>query len=63
MQYAPSSRAGTPVEEAHIIATKVECAVRNALENVFDIMVHIEPAGIVSHDEVFGLSEADVLAD
>jgi divalent metal cation (Fe/Co/Zn/Cd) transporter len=51
------------VEEAHIIATKVECAVRNALENVFDIMVHIEPAGIVSHDEVFGLSEADVLAD
>jgi cation diffusion facilitator family transporter len=50
------------VKEAHIIATQVEKAIRAKLENVFDIMVHIEPAGDQSStkDEAYGLSENTV---
>jgi cation diffusion facilitator family transporter len=47
------------VKDAHAIATQVEKAIRSRLENVFDIMVHIEPAGDLSSvkDEAYGLSE------
>ncbi|MDR0383689.1 MAG: cation diffusion facilitator family transporter [Spirochaetaceae bacterium] len=50
------------VKEAHVIATQVEKAIRSKLENVFDIMVHIEPAGDVSsvEDEAYGLNERTV---
>jgi cation diffusion facilitator family transporter len=50
------------VKEAHVIATQVEKAIRSKLENVFDIMVHIEPAGDLSStkDEAYGLSENTV---
>jgi len=48
------------VEEAHVMATNVELVVKDALEHVFDIMVHIEPAGTESQGEVYGLSETDV---
>jgi cation diffusion facilitator family transporter len=50
------------VKEAHVIATRVEKAIRARLENVFDIMVHIEPAGDLSStkDEAYGLSENTV---
>ncbi|MDR1765614.1 MAG: cation diffusion facilitator family transporter [Lachnospiraceae bacterium] len=48
------------VEEAHQVATAVERAVQDALENVFDIMVHVEPAGIGAHGEAYGLSEKDL---
>jgi cation diffusion facilitator family transporter len=47
------------VRAAHKIATRVEDAIRLRLENVFDIMVHIEPAGDLSNteNEAYGLSE------
>ncbi|MDR2522073.1 MAG: cation diffusion facilitator family transporter [Spirochaetaceae bacterium] len=46
--------------QAHEIATRVENAVRERLETVYDIMVHVEPAGDVNNEknEGFGLSEA-----
>jgi cation diffusion facilitator family transporter len=44
------------VIEAHWIAFKVEKAIKERIENVYDIMVHIEPAGNVE-EEGFGLSE------
>ena len=44
------------VIEAHWIAHKVENAIKNRVENVFDIMVHIEPAGNLEN-ESYGLSE------
>jgi cation diffusion facilitator family transporter len=47
------------VRDAHVIATQVEEAIHLRLENVFDIMVHIEPAGDPSgtENEAYGLSE------
>jgi len=47
------------VLEAHWIAYKVEKAIKARVENVYDIMVHVEPAGNVEH-EGFGLSEKDI---
>lgn len=46
------------VHEAHEISEQVEKAVRKAIPDVYDIMVHIEPAGHASHHplEQYGLS-------
>jgi cation diffusion facilitator family transporter len=47
------------VDEAHAIATRVEAAIRERLEAVYDIMIHIEPAGRSGNEENegFGLKE------
>jgi len=47
------------VSEAHVIATKVEKEIKKRLENVFDIMIHVEPHGDDAA-EVFGLSENEM---
>ena len=44
------------VKEAHEITCKVEKAVKDRLEGIFDIMVHVEPRGN-NQIEGFGLSE------
>ena len=44
------------VLEAHWIAHKVENAIKERVENVFDIMIHVEPAGNLEN-ESYGLSE------
>jgi cation diffusion facilitator family transporter len=44
------------VFEAHWIAYNVEEAIKARVENVYDIMIHIEPEGNLE-DEGFGLSE------
>ena len=44
------------VFEAHKIASNVEKAIKERVENIYDIMVHIEPAGNMEQ-EGFGLSE------
>ena len=44
------------VIEAHWIAFKVEKAIKERVENVYDIMIHVEPEGNLEH-EGFGLSE------
>ncbi|MDR1178853.1 MAG: cation diffusion facilitator family transporter [Spirochaetaceae bacterium] len=50
------------VRKAHHIATEVEKAIKERVDNVYDIMVHVEPAGEEHrHDEEsFGLSEEHV---
>lgn len=50
------------VHDAHEIAEKVEIAIRNHITDVYDIMVHIEPAGHNGHHptEQYGLSEVDL---
>jgi cation diffusion facilitator family transporter len=49
------------VREAHTIATNVEQAIKANIEEVFDIMVHVEPAGEgQSKNEGFGLCEDEV---
>jgi len=45
------------VNEAHDIATEVEQSIKNTIENVYDIMVHIEPAGKCHEVEKFGITK------
>lgn len=47
------------IREAHDIASKVEKAVREQIEGIFDIMVHVEPAGNMQA-ESYGLSEENL---
>ena len=44
------------ITEAHTIAKKVEIAIKERVENIYDIMVHVEPAGNLE-DESYGLCE------
>jgi divalent metal cation (Fe/Co/Zn/Cd) transporter len=46
------------VLEAHWIAFQVERAIKERVEGVYDIMVHVEPAGN-KEDEGYGLQEKD----
>ena len=48
------------VREAHLIASQVERAIKDSVEGVYDIVVHIEPAGEEeNHDmEQYGLRES-----
>ncbi|MDR1133774.1 MAG: cation diffusion facilitator family transporter [Synergistaceae bacterium] len=45
------------VDEAHAIACRVEGEIKARLENVYDIVVHVEPSGDSVEGESFGLSE------
>ena len=47
------------VEEAHRIASQVEKEIKLRLENIFDIMIHIEPHGD-NAAEAYGLSEDEM---
>jgi cation diffusion facilitator family transporter len=45
------------VAAAHEIAVAVERAIRQKIDNVFDVMVHVEPEGNEEAGEVYGLSK------
>jgi cation diffusion facilitator family transporter len=46
--------------DGHKICMEVENSIRSDIENVFDIMIHIEPAGFKHKEEVYGLSPSDL---
>jgi len=46
----------TTVTHAHYISQCVENTIKSRIENVYDIIVHIEPIGN-DEDEKFGVSE------
>lgn len=49
------------VYEAHNIAEQVTSAIKEKIENVYDVMVHIEPYGVENNEsEGFGLCEKDI---
>jgi cation diffusion facilitator family transporter len=48
------------IREAHAIASRVEAAIKGRVEGVYDIMVHVEPAGN-TEAESFGLQENHTL--
>jgi cation diffusion facilitator family transporter len=48
------------VHEAHRIASQVETAIKERVEGVYDIMIHVEPAGN-TETEGFGLCEDDAI--
>lgn len=48
------------VREAHAIADRVERAVKERIDSVYDIVVHVEPAGSGEHGEQYGLDERSI---
>jgi cation diffusion facilitator family transporter len=48
------------VTESHAISREVEKSIKEGIENVYDVNVHVEPYGNVEHDEKFGVSNEDV---
>ncbi|MDR3248630.1 MAG: cation diffusion facilitator family transporter [Treponema sp.] len=50
------------VSKAHRIATQVEAAIKERVEGIYDIMVHVEPSGdhLTNKVEGFGLSETAI---
>lgn len=48
------------VFKAHEIAKNVEAAIKDALPDVYDVVVHIEPKGNIEPNERFGLSEKNI---
>ncbi|MDD5507102.1 MAG: cation diffusion facilitator family transporter [Bacteroidales bacterium] len=47
------------VNESHDIAKRVEESIKAEIGNVYDVMVHVEPAGNIER-EVYGVSDQDV---
>jgi cation diffusion facilitator family transporter len=48
------------VSAAHRIATQVEDAIKARVEGIYDIVVHVEPAGDHGQGEGYGLSEQEI---
>jgi cation diffusion facilitator family transporter len=46
--------------QAHEICVEVENSIRTELSNVFDVMIHIEPAGFEHKEEVYGICPEDL---
>lgn len=49
-----------PVFKAHKIANLVETRIKQEIDNVYDIMIHVEPMGEAHMAEKFGVSEKDI---
>ncbi len=47
------------VDESHDIAKRVEDSIKKEIGNVYDVMVHVEPAGNIER-EVYGVSDEEV---
>jgi len=47
------------IDEGHKIAKKVELNIKTRIENVYDVLVHIEPKGN-EEKEKFGLSRDNI---
>ncbi|MDR1758595.1 MAG: cation diffusion facilitator family transporter [Bacteroidales bacterium] len=43
--------------EAHRVATEVETSIKQQIENVYDIVVHVEPKGNTNDNEQFGVNK------
>ena len=48
------------VKEGHDIALKIDEQIKNTIENIYDVMIHIEPAGAGEHSEKYGLKKEDL---
>lgn len=44
------------LDEAHAIANRVEDSIRGTVDNVYDIVVHVEPVGACHSGEKFGIA-------
>ena len=48
------------ITQAHQIADAVEKSIKSSIDNVYDILVHVEPAGECQTDEKFGIDKGMV---
>lgn len=48
------------VREGHDIATEVDKSLRREINNIYDVMIHMEPIGIHEPEEKYGLSTKDL---
>jgi len=48
------------VYRAHQVAENVEKALRLGIDNLYDVVVHVEPRGIVDKDECYGINGNDI---
>ena len=48
------------ITQAHEIAGAVEKSIEDSIDNVYDILVHVEPAGECQTDEKFGVNKGMV---
>ena len=48
--------ASLTVHEAHKIAHQVEDSIKTKINNIYDIMIHVEPVGDVNKNEKFGVT-------
>lgn len=51
---------GMTLNEAHEIAESVEKSIKQSIDNVYDIVVHVEPIGKVHSRERFGISKENL---
>ena len=51
------------VAEGHEISKKVHDCIQNRIENIYDVIIHVEPIGNVEEKEKFGLSKDSVDKD
>jgi len=47
------------IEEGHLMAKKVEINIKEKVENVYDVLIHVEPKGNVEKEK-FGLSRDNI---
>ena len=53
--------ANTTVLEAHEIAEELTLKIKKNIENVYDVVIHIEPYGVKNNEEEgFGLKPLDI---
>jgi cation diffusion facilitator family transporter len=50
----------TTVSDAHLLAKEVENRLKINIDNIFDILVHIEPLGNIEGDESVGMSKENL---
>jgi divalent metal cation (Fe/Co/Zn/Cd) transporter len=46
--------------QAHQIAQQVEESIKNSIEHVYDIVVHVEPKGNIHCEEKYGINKENI---
>ena len=48
-------------QEAHELVCRVENEIRKEIDNIFDIMIHVEPLGNMDKEAKYGVKQSDIL--
>jgi cation diffusion facilitator family transporter len=50
-------------QEAHALVCKVEKEIKKEIDNIFDIMIHVEPLGNLDKEVSYGIKQSDIKED